>query len=155
VLILKVDPSGNLIWARSYGGSGGDWGRSIQETSDGGFLVIRTRGNQPPYHRKHYLLRTHKQPHHGRCKCINSIFSVTDICPLSSDGELSVPESQTLEGIISVGKGYIRLEVDAEISIYDQGGRLISFIKGSKGTTINLKPGTYFVVVEEGKVIVR
>jgi hypothetical protein len=84
-----------------------------------------------------------------------SSFSVTDICPLSSDGELSVPESQTLEGIISVGKGYIRLEVDAEISIYDQGGRLISFIKGSKGTTINLKPGTYFVVVEEGKVIVR
>jgi hypothetical protein len=88
-----------------------------------------------------------------------SIFSVTDVCPLSSDGELSVPESQTLEGIISVGKGYIRLEGDAEISIYDQGGRLISFIKGSKGTTINLKPGTYFVVVEgrrlKGKVIVR
>jgi len=86
-------------------------------------------------------------------------FSVTDVCPLSSDGELSVPESQTLEGIISVGKGYIRLEGDAEISIYDQGGRLISFIKGSKGTTINLKPGTYFVVVEgrrlKGKVIVR
>jgi hypothetical protein len=61
VLILKVNPSGNLIWARSYGGSGGDWGRSIQETSDGGLviggltnsygaglddiLVIRTRGD--------------------------------------------------------------------------------------------------------------
>jgi len=30
-----------------------------------------------------------------------------DVCPLSSDGELSVPESQILEGIIEPGTYFV------------------------------------------------
>jgi len=37
--IYKLNSSGNKIWFRHYGGSNGDWGESIQQTSDGGYVV--------------------------------------------------------------------------------------------------------------------
>jgi hypothetical protein len=87
VLILKVDPSGNLIWARSYGGSGRDfgYGRSYQLLR-GGFGRHIGYSHEGGWDNRGNL--SSGQPHHGRCKCINSRFSVTDVCPLSSDGEL-------------------------------------------------------------------
>ncbi len=38
--IVKLDESGNLIWEVSYGGNGNDGARSIQQTSDGGYVVV-------------------------------------------------------------------------------------------------------------------
>jgi len=37
--ILKLTSSGDIEWQRTYGGSGGDDGSSIQETGDGGYIV--------------------------------------------------------------------------------------------------------------------
>jgi len=37
--IVKLDLSGNLEWERNYGGSKRDWARSIQQTSDGGYVI--------------------------------------------------------------------------------------------------------------------
>lgn len=37
--IVKVDASGNLVWEKTYGGSGDDFLTSIKETPDGGFIV--------------------------------------------------------------------------------------------------------------------
>ena len=39
IWILKLDPNGNIIWEKTYGGSGEDYGESIQQTSDGGYIV--------------------------------------------------------------------------------------------------------------------
>lgn len=38
--IVKLDASGNLVWQKSLGGSSLDYGREIQETIDGGFIMI-------------------------------------------------------------------------------------------------------------------
>jgi hypothetical protein len=38
--ILKLDANGNVTWQKTYGGSDGEWSPSIQETSDGGFIVV-------------------------------------------------------------------------------------------------------------------
>ncbi|MCX6353558.1 MAG: C25 family cysteine peptidase [Candidatus Aureabacteria bacterium] len=38
-LILKLDSSGNQTWARTFAGSGYDYANSIQQTSDGGYIV--------------------------------------------------------------------------------------------------------------------
>ena len=38
-LIVKLDASGNVTWQKVYGGSGADAVRSIQQTSDGGYIV--------------------------------------------------------------------------------------------------------------------
>jgi len=37
--IVKLDASGNITWEKSLGGSSGDQARSIQQTSDGGYIV--------------------------------------------------------------------------------------------------------------------
>ncbi len=37
--IVKLDTAGNLLWQKSFGGSGDDGATSIQQTTDGGFIV--------------------------------------------------------------------------------------------------------------------
>jgi hypothetical protein len=37
--IIKTNASGEVIWSKTYGGSGDDWGRSIAQTIDGGFII--------------------------------------------------------------------------------------------------------------------
>ena len=39
VLLLKIDSDGNMVWRRYYGGSGDDRGYSVQQTTDGGYIV--------------------------------------------------------------------------------------------------------------------
>ncbi|WP_308755302.1 hypothetical protein [Candidatus Hakubella thermalkaliphila] len=37
--ILKLDPTGKVLWEKTYGGEGYDWASSIQQTKDGGYIV--------------------------------------------------------------------------------------------------------------------
>ncbi len=39
VWVLKLDANGNVQWQKRYGGPGWDWASSIQQTSDGGYIV--------------------------------------------------------------------------------------------------------------------
>jgi hypothetical protein len=38
-LLIKTDASGNVQWAKTYGGTGDDGALSVQQTSDGGYIV--------------------------------------------------------------------------------------------------------------------
>jgi hypothetical protein len=40
IFLMKLDGSGNVVWARAYGSSGPDFGYDVQITSDGGFVVV-------------------------------------------------------------------------------------------------------------------
>ncbi len=37
--LLKVAQNGDSLWSRTYGGVGWDWGGSVQQTMDGGFIL--------------------------------------------------------------------------------------------------------------------
>ncbi len=39
IFLIKTDASGNIQWAKTYGGGGADWSHSVQQTSDGGYIV--------------------------------------------------------------------------------------------------------------------
>jgi hypothetical protein len=39
VWLLKTNSSGDTLWTKTYGGSGGDGGFSVQQTSNGGFII--------------------------------------------------------------------------------------------------------------------
>jgi len=43
LFLLRTDDSGELLWIRQYGGEGVDYGYSVQQTSDGGFIVAGCR----------------------------------------------------------------------------------------------------------------
>ena len=38
--LVKADAQGNELWSRAYGGSDYDYGRGVQETPDGGYIIV-------------------------------------------------------------------------------------------------------------------
>jgi uncharacterized repeat protein (TIGR02543 family) len=43
--VVKLDSSGEIQWQRALGGSGHDWAQSIQQTTDGGYVVAGWAGS--------------------------------------------------------------------------------------------------------------
>jgi hypothetical protein len=44
IWLVKTNASGKRQWDRAFGGSDMDWATSVQQTSDGGYIVAGTRG---------------------------------------------------------------------------------------------------------------
>jgi len=42
IFLIKMDANGNLQWAKTYGGTDSEWAYSVQQTSDGGYIVVGT-----------------------------------------------------------------------------------------------------------------
>ncbi len=42
IYIVKTDSLGDTLWTKAFGGTGGDWGCEVQQTTDGGYVVVGT-----------------------------------------------------------------------------------------------------------------
>ncbi len=38
--LFRTDPDGDSVWAYTFGTDQGDWGRSVEETADSGFIMV-------------------------------------------------------------------------------------------------------------------
>ncbi len=57
ISLTKMSKDGRISWSKSYGGSGDEQARSIQETSDNGFIITGYTSSQGTGGRDLYMLR--------------------------------------------------------------------------------------------------
>lgn len=58
VYLIRTDVGGNVIWEKTHGGDGWDYGMSVQETSDGGFIVAGYSNSYGDNSHDVYVLKT-------------------------------------------------------------------------------------------------
>jgi len=181
IFLVKIDTFGNLQWVKTYGGTGSDQARSVQQTSDGGYIVAGwTYPNV-------FLIKTDANGDIGSCSIVSSAIptlgiisprvdvaspsvsspslSVNSVSPTDTSPALmilipcpsNISEScQIVSGIITPYKGGIKVSGSGEfeVKVYNVSGGMVKSVKGKDEVKLELSRGVYFVeVVSGGKVI--
>ena len=86
VYLIRTDQNGDSIWTRTYGGSGWDEGRSIQQTSDGGYIITGCNG-EFGLNKDVYLIRTDRNGDSLWTRTYGGIEDESSFCvQITSDG---------------------------------------------------------------------
>jgi hypothetical protein len=155
IYLLKVDTLGTLLWQQTFGGSGIEFGSSVQQTTDGGFFITATTTSFGAGSWEAYILKTNpeagvveedRKPKYG----IGNVRLVCNPVPFLEQLTISLlgePEGGCIGGL--------------ELKIYDVVGRRVrdlilypsSFIlettwdgKDEEGRTA--RAGTYFISID-------
>ena len=146
--ILKLSPDGEIEWQKTYGGSDHDFAHSIQQTSDGGYIVAGYTFSWGAGSEDFWVLKLSSDGIiNPRCSFIrssNAEVSDTDISPVVTN---TTPRDKD---ITSQDTNFIPQDTDATVynfcsekpllSIFPYKGGLSSY---SGGGTTDPAPGTY------------
>jgi hypothetical protein len=106
VLVIKTNSSGDTIWTQTFGGNGNDWGKSIQQTDDGGYIIAGSTSSYGDNSDDIYLIKLNGQ-------------GTLDIHNNSTSGESRIfpnPAKSTLN---------IKINNNTKIEIINLNGRII------------------------------
>jgi len=92
--VISTNEIGDTIWTRTYGGSGDEFGRDIQQTADGGYVIVGFTNSYGSGGRDIYLVKTDSQGHIQWTRIYGGYFD-EDACTV-----LQTPD----EGYVVAGK---------------------------------------------------
>ena len=119
VYIVKTDSLGNLLWTQTYGGGDYDYGYSISNTIDGGYIII------------------------GSTASFGA--GVYDVWLLKTESDVGIEDSKPvvvtdLEMKTSIFSGPLQLPKDAKYKVLDITGRVVM--------PARIRPGIYFIEID-------
>ena len=134
--LIRTNATGDTLWTRTYGGVGYDYGMSVQQTSDGGYIVAGWTGSFGNDWQV-YLIKTDSL---GRSTGVEETVE-------SGGQKLEVRITPTPNPFTSFAS-VLGHEAD-RFSLYDISGRRVGTYKGDR-VGEGLSPGVYFLRPESG-----
>jgi len=100
IFLIKTDANGNVQWAKTYGGTDDDWAYSVQQTSDGGYIVAGWTGSWPYY--DIFLIKTDANGNIGSCSIVRNVIpTVNTVSPTVTTPSLSVSSVSPTVNLVS------------------------------------------------------
>jgi hypothetical protein len=133
VYLIKTNAYGDTLWTRTYGGTTGDWGNSVQQTSDGGYVIAGytySLGPGTPDYDNVYLIKTDSLGNVGVAEPLTGH-------PLRPTRFLVQPDPFTSFARVPGHETEL-------FALSDVTGRQVSVCKGDR-VGERLRPGVYFL----------
>jgi len=136
LLLMKIDSTGQVTWANSFGDSGFDYGNDVIQTSDSGFIVVGTKDNSYGTSGDIFIVRTDLN---GQTGCENAL-SIVNFEPPHSDSSVAVANAAiAASGAVnlSVGRGFskgVLCPANSIDELSDRNHRFEVFPNPSNGT---------------------
>jgi hypothetical protein len=102
IFLIKTDANGNIIWAKTYGGTDGDGAFSVQQTSDGGYIVAGLTDSFGAGYSDVFLVKTDANGNIGSCSIVQSGSPMVDtVSPTVNTPTISVSSVSPIVNTVS------------------------------------------------------
>jgi hypothetical protein len=137
VYLIKTNASGDTLWTKTYGGTLWDYENSVQQTSDGGYIIAGSTASFGAGNYDVYLIKTDANGNVG----------------VEEPGSSRQEAVGRIKATPNLFVSYVRMpgHESERFSLYDVSGRKMGTYKGDR-IGEGLSPGVYFIRPEEGSL---
>jgi hypothetical protein len=147
--LIKTDSGGDTLWTKTYGGADEDWGYSVQQTTDGGYIVVGITTSYGAGGGDVYLIKLKPEGSGIEEKRITDLFSLSqaDPNPFTSKTTVSYELPKETAVNVSVYNMLGQKVRDLYSGKRSSGVHSVSW-DGTGGSGEKLSSGIYFVRIE-------